>query len=149
MGDNAQTSDPDLLQIVNELKGRITIDVGTPSEGPPELRFIPDKNKDKADILLARIEAALRTLPVERPPRNDIYQSDIGIQFQKGDERVWDNVLTGDSGGGGAPVEPTKQDRAKFRKVVADLIKLMPLSYEKGIMVGNEGKEQGNTGGLA
>jgi hypothetical protein len=46
------------------------------------------------------LTAALRTLPVERSPWNDIYQSDIGIQFQKGLEHFWDKVPTGDGGGG-------------------------------------------------
>lgn len=144
----AHQADPSYLQVVNELNGEISLDVGDPSE-QPELRFIPKTNLPKAKKLLAKIEAALRELPVERPPKNDIYKLDIGIQFQKGHELVWDNVPTGDEGGGisggaVAPVEPTRQEKAKFLKVLGDVVTLIAISSERGIfMIGNEGKEQG------
>jgi hypothetical protein len=51
MGDNAQIGSPPLVQVLNELKGRITIDVGTPCEWLSEVRYIPDKIKIKADKL--------------------------------------------------------------------------------------------------
>jgi hypothetical protein len=154
----ANQADPSYLQVVNELNGVISLDVGDPSE-QPELRVIPDLNLFKAKKLLGKIEAALRELPVERPPKNDIYKLDIGIQFQKGDELVWDNVPTagdGDAGAGGVSgsgsgvVEPTptRQEKAKFLKVLGDVVTLIAISSERGIfIIGNEGKGQGNTGG--
>ena len=146
----ANQVDPSYLQVVNELNGEISLDVGDPSE-QPELRVIPNPNLIKARKLLSKIETTLRELPVERPPKNDIYKLDIGIQFQKGDELVWDNVPTGDDGaggGGGSAVEPTRQEKAKFLKVMGDVVTLIAISSERGIfMIGNEGKEQENTGG--
>ena len=149
----ANQADPSYLQVVNELNGEISLDVGDPSE-QPELRVIPNPNLFKAKKLLGKIEATLRELPVERPPKNDIYKLDIGIQFQKGDELVWDNVPTGEGGaggGGGGAVEPTRQEKAKFLKVLGDVVTLIAISSERGIfMIGNEGKEQqGTSGGKA
>ena len=146
----ANQADPSYLQVVNELNGEISLDVGDPSE-QPELRFILNPNLSKAKKLLGKIEATLRELPVERPPKNDIYKLDIGIQFQKGDELVWDNVPTGEGGaggGGGGAVEPTRQQKAKFLKVLGDVVTLIAISSERGIfMIGNEGKEQQSTSG--
>ena len=139
--------------MVNELNGEISLDVGDPSE-QPELRVIPNLNLFKAKKLLGKIEATLRELPVERPPKNDIYNLDIGIQFQKGDALVWDNVPSGDAGAGvgvgagAAAVEPTRQDKAKLLKVLGDVVTLIAISSERGIfMIGNEGKEQESTTG--
>ena len=141
----ARQLDPSYLQVVNELNGEITLDVGAPSE-QPELRFIPRANMPRATTLLGKIETALRALPVERPPKSDIYKLDIGIQFQKGDELVWDNVPTGEDGGAGG-IEPTKEEKAQFFKVLGDVITLIAISSERGIfMIGNEGKEQEKTG---
>ena len=154
ISDAAQQGGPAYLQVVNELHGEITLDVGAPSE-PPELRLIPRANVPRAAALLARIEAALRALPVERPPARDIYQLDIGIQFQKGDERVWDNVPvavgsgsgSGGDGGAGGGIEPTKEQKAQFLKVLGDVVTLIAISSDRGItMIGNEGNEQENTG---
>lgn len=147
IGAVATQADPSYLQVVNELNGEISLDVGDPSE-QPELRFIPNPNLSKAKKLLSKIEATLRELPVERPPKSDIYKLDIGIQFQKGDELVWDNVPTedggaGGGGAGGSAVEPTRQEKAKFLKVLGDVVTLIAISSERGIfMIGNEGKEQ-------
>ena len=143
----ARQADPSYLQVVNELNGEISLDVGDPSE-QPELRFIPNPNLVKAKKLLGKIEAVLRELPVERPPKHDVYKLDIGIQFQKGDELVWDNVPSGGGDDGPGGVEPTKEHKTKFLKVLGDVVTLIAISSERGIfMIGNEGKEQGNTGG--
>lgn len=149
----ANQADPSYLQVVNELNGEISLDVGDPSE-QPELRFIPNPNLSKAKKLLGKIEATLRELPVERPPKTDIYKLDIGIQFQKGDELVWDNVPTGDGGAGGGgsggAIEPTRQEKAKFLKVLGDVVTLIAISSERGIfMIGNEGQGASLGGGKA
>lgn len=150
IGDVARQADPSYLQVVNELNGEISLDVGDPSE-QPELRVIPNPNLFKAKKLLGKIEAALRELPVERPPKTDIYNLDIGIQFQKGSELVWDNVPTEDVPAGGASasaVVPTRQEKAKFLKVLGDVVTLIAISSDRGIfMIGNEGNEQKNIGG--
>ena len=146
----ARQADPSYLQVVNELNGEISLDVGDPSE-QPELRVIPNPNLFKAKKLLGKIEAALRELPVERPPKTDIYNLDIGIQFQKGSELVWDNVPTEDvpaGGGSASAVVPTRQEKAKFLKVLGDVVTLIAISSDRGIfMIGNEGNEQKNIGG--
>lgn len=64
---------------------------------------------------------------------------DIGIQFQKEDERVWDNIPVAvgsgsgsGSGGAGGGIEPIKEQKAQFWKVLGDVVTLIAISSDRG-----------------
>lgn len=92
------------------------------TEGTPDLQDLGPKeiksNEDHTATLLEELYCILKTIPTESPPGSeDIYGLDISIAWGS-DDLQWMNGAPDGCIHGHSEVQPTKEDKAKFKRAV-------------------------------
>ncbi|KIM38833.1 hypothetical protein M413DRAFT_447534 [Hebeloma cylindrosporum] len=90
---------------------------GTPSLQDIAPKFVKLKNED-TEALVDELHGILKELPTEYPPGSeDIYGLDTSIAWGS-DDLQWMNGAPGGCGGGTSVIQPTEEQKAKFRRAV-------------------------------
>ncbi|KAG8892038.1 hypothetical protein FRB99_003153 [Tulasnella sp. 403] len=126
---------PDAIHILSRIPddpSNILIQSAVRPSGQPELQqaapqalaafsdsFTADDSSPKnGNARIAELISILSSIPTEQPPGSeDIYGMNTGIAFQCGDF-VWMNGGPQGCSGGVSEVQPTEEDKAKFRRAV-------------------------------
>ena len=92
------------------------------ADGTPSLQDAAPKSLSASDAktiaLVDELHNILKTIPTESPiGSEDIYKLDTSIAFGSGDF-TWMNGGPDGCGGGKSTVQPTEEDRAKFKRAV-------------------------------
>ncbi|KAF8604832.1 hypothetical protein BDV93DRAFT_522156 [Ceratobasidium sp. AG-I] len=90
-------------------------------EGTPQLNSLGDKHLsiDDHEDLVQELHSILKELPTEQPPGSeDIYGLDTSIMWGS-DDLEWANGGPSGCGGGQSEVQPTADQKAKFKRAVA------------------------------
>lgn len=100
----------------------LQITVAIRPDGTPSLQDAAPKTLSASDpkttALVDELHNILKTIPVESPPGSeDIYKMDTSIAFGC-DDLMWVNGGPSGCGDGTSTVQPTDEDRAKFRRAV-------------------------------
>ena len=97
---------------------------GTPSLGEAVPKSLL-KSAPGIDELLGELYSILSTLPTESPPGcEDIYRLDTSIAFQAG-ELLWMNGGPSGCGTGHSAVQPTAEEKSRFKRAVEIVEKLV------------------------
>jgi len=95
---------------------------GTPTLGDAVPKTLATS---KGDALVEELYGILKSIPTEFPPGSeDIYHEDTSIAFSSNDFQWWNGGPQG-CGGGESQVQPTEDDKAKFKRAVAIVEKLV------------------------
>ncbi|RDB19199.1 hypothetical protein Hypma_013529 [Hypsizygus marmoreus] len=97
------------------------------ADGTPNLAGLAPKtvSEEHAAPLVEELHGILRTIPTEQPPGSeDIYGLDTSIAWGSND-LVWANGGPQGCGGGESTVKPTDEEKAKFRRAVEIVNKLL------------------------
>jgi hypothetical protein len=98
----------------------LTVQSAVREHGTPDLQSFGDKslNNDDSQSLVEELHSILKSIPTESPPGSeDIYGMDTGIVWGS-DDLQWANGGPGGCGGGTSTVQPTDEDKAKFKRAV-------------------------------
>ena len=90
--------------------------------GTPTLQDAVPKSLSASDPstqeLVGELHEILKSIPTEQPPGSeDIYKMDVGIAFGS-DDLMWMNGGPSGCGGGKSEVQPTAEDKTKFKRAV-------------------------------
>ncbi|GLB38851.1 hypothetical protein LshimejAT787_0600130 [Lyophyllum shimeji] len=116
---------PDAIHTVTKpiSASHLTITSAVRPSGQPSLREsfapknIPAAHSD-TDALVAELHGILKELPMEKPPGSeDIYGMNTSIAWGS-DDLEWCNGGPQGCGGGKSEVQPTEEQKAKFRRAV-------------------------------
>lgn len=91
-------------------------------DGTPSLQDAMPKTISATDAstvqLVDELHSILKTIPTESPPGSeDIYRMDTSIAFGS-EDLMWVNGGPNGCGGGTSSVQPTEEDRKKFKRAV-------------------------------
>jgi len=83
------------------------------------------KKDDTAEALIDELHGILKELPMESPPGSeDIYGLDTSIAWGS-DDLQWMNGAPVGCGGGTSTIQPTEEQKAKFKRAVEIVHKLV------------------------
>ncbi|KAK0205273.1 hypothetical protein DFS33DRAFT_753688 [Desarmillaria ectypa] len=83
------------------------------------------QNDADTDALVEELHGILKEIPTESPPGSeDIYGMDISIAWGS-DDLMWQNGGPSGCGGGTSSVQATNEDKAKFKRAVEIVEKLV------------------------
>jgi hypothetical protein len=115
---------PDAIHIVEKAAStdRVTISSSIREDGTPDLQPLGLKSfhhdHEDAPALVEELHGILKEIPTEQPPGSqDIYGLDTSIAWQS-DDLEWYNGGPQGCGGGESFVQPTEEQKKKFKRAV-------------------------------